>query len=81
MNTVTEVAAVKCYNSNRSLRPCRIIQWDSWNLFHLETYELGLKLRPVQSKPDGAGGGGGGGGGERVEGFNRQALQKWPDGC
>lgn len=35
----------------------------------------------MQSKPDGAGGGGGGGGGERVEGFNRQALQKWPDGC
>lgn len=42
-----------------------MIQVHSRNIFHLEAYELGLKLRPVQSKKDG---GGGGGGGETVEG-------------
>lgn len=35
-----------------------MIQWHSWKMFHLETYELHLKLRPGQSKLVGGGGGG-----------------------
>lgn len=54
---------------------------------NVETCELDVKLRPVQSElvglgvGGGVGGGGGGVGGRRVGGFNRQAPQKWPDGC
>lgn len=63
MNTVTEVAAIKCLMiKTKSPQHGRMIQVHSRNIFQLEA-ELGLKLRPVQSLKDE-----GGGGGERVRG-------------